>query len=155
MRMNTTRPGRFPGLQNVVAGLVLIAIAGFAFYLVQDLRVGQAMRMGPGYVPRGICLVLAVIGAVIVVEGLMRVGPPIGEIPWRAVALVIGSIAIFGLLIDRIGLFAGGIFLLLMAGSAAPDFRLREGLAFSILLAAAAVLVFPVALGIPMPIWPF
>jgi putative tricarboxylic transport membrane protein len=153
--MSTLRAGRIPGLQNVVAGLVLVALAGLAYYLIQDLRVGMANRMGPGYVPRLICMVLAVLGVAIASAGLVRAGAPIGTIPWRAVALVIGSIAIFGLLIDRIGLLAAGIFLLLMAGSAAPDFRWREGLVFSILLAGVAALVFPYALGVPMPVWPF
>jgi putative tricarboxylic transport membrane protein len=154
MRMSTLRSGRIPGLQNVVAGLVLIALAGLAYYLIQDLRVGVAMRMGPGYVPRLICIVLAVLGVGIAISGFVRAGAPIGVIPWRAVALVIGSIAVFGLLIDRIGLMAAGIFLLLMAGSAAPDFRWREGVVFAVLLAGAAVLVFPYALGVPMPVWP-
>ena len=49
---------------DLAFGVLLIAVGAIAWVLVADLPVGTATSMGPGYVPRGLALMIAAFGVV-------------------------------------------------------------------------------------------
>lgn len=140
---------------DVAAGLFLLACAALAWWFGQNLKVGTAYRMGPGYAPLLLSWIMAIFGAVLVANGVMRSGPGLDRWPLKPILLVIGAIVIFGMSIERLGLLISSIIVVLMGGLAAPQPRVREALIWSLCLAGAATVLFAVALQLPLRIFPW
>ena len=115
---------------------------------------GTAARMGPGYFPRALGLILIAIGAVIAAQALRFAGPGFPRWPLRPTIVVLGGVVLFGAIVERAGLALSTVVLVFVASVASREFRPREALFSAILLAALAVLVFGVGLQVQLPIWP-
>ena len=50
---------------DLAFGVFLVALGALAFTLAGELTVGTAASMGPGYVPRGLALIIMVYGVVL------------------------------------------------------------------------------------------
>jgi hypothetical protein len=132
----------------------LVALGALAFALASDLGVGTAASMGPGYVPRGLALIIMVYGVVFGARAAFAGGMALPEIAWRPLMLISASVALFAVLLPVAGLAATSFVIVICSGYAAYDARLRENAMLAVALAIFAVLLFVVALGLPMPIWP-
>ena len=62
---------RFLG-KDFLSGLMFIAFGLLALYFGQRLALGTPVRMGPGYVPRMLSLILLFLGSIIVLAALFR-----------------------------------------------------------------------------------
>ncbi|PTM51910.1 tripartite tricarboxylate transporter TctB family protein [Phreatobacter oligotrophus] len=139
---------------DLAFGLFLVAVAAVALYLIADLPMGTAARMGPGYVPRALAVLIALIGAFIAARAFVTAGDAFPAIAWRPILLVGAAVGLFGLLLPRLGLAATAFIVVLVAGLAATDMRWKELILIAVGLSVFAVLLFVKALGLPMPIWP-
>jgi Tripartite tricarboxylate transporter TctB family len=84
--------------KDVAAGLLLILVAAAGLYLNLDHSLGSARRMGPGYMPALVFLLLAGLGILVLVIGLFNGPDPLDKwtgIDWTslAVSIVAGVIA--------------------------------------------------------------
>jgi hypothetical protein len=140
--------------RDFFAGLLFIAFGIAAIAIGSGYPMGTAARMGPGYFPRGLGVLLVVLGAIIALRALRLRGEPLAFGRPRPMLIVLGSVVLFGLLGQQLGLFLGGVMLIVAASAASAEFRWREALAAGIVLAAGAVLVFIVGIGVPFSIWP-
>ena len=131
--------------------IMLIGIAGL--YFGKDLTYGTAGRMGPGYFPFLLSIIIIALGAGIGVKSLFVDGPPIEPPVIRPMAFVVASIVVFGYMIDYIGLFFTAIALTFIAAYARKSVNLIETTIFAIGLSIGTVLVFVYALGQPLPAW--
>jgi hypothetical protein len=139
--------------QDFGAGLVFVLIGAAGIVFGQDLTVGSAARMGPGYFPMLLsCLVIA-IGLVLSVRGVVIDGPPIERIHIRPLFAILAAILAFGALIDRIGLALTAALLTVGAAYAQRKVNLKETLLLAVGLALFAVGVFVYALSQPLPAW--
>ena len=136
---------------GAAAVFMLIGLAGI--YFGKDLTFGSASRMGPGYFPTIISFLILVLGIVIGLRSITVEGPPIGELQFRPLIFVIGSILIFGILIDRVGLAISAVTLTLVAGFARRSVNLKENFVLGAGLAIFTIAVFVYALGQPLPAW--
>ena len=144
---------RVAGPKDVWAGLIYIAFGGVMFWGALGYRLGTAGRMGPGYFPRALALILVAIGLVSLVRGFIVQGDRIGSIAWKPLALILASSALFGLLLDRAGLVVALVVMVLVAASASKEFRFdRKATAGLVALTAFCVAAFVKGLGVPMPI---
>ena len=132
----------------------LVALGALAFALAGELSVGSAAAMGPGYVPRGLALLIMVYGAVLGVRAAFTGRQPFPEIAWRPLLLISASVALFAVLLPLAGLALTSIAVVLCAGFASYDVRLRENAVLAVVLAIFAVLLFVTVLGLPIPVWP-
>ena len=139
---------------DLAFAVFLIALGALAYVLAGELTVGTAASMGPGYVPRGLALLTMVYGAVLGVRAAFSGHQPIPEIAWRPVILISAAVALFGLLLPLIGLAVTSFIVVIVAGTAAYDVRLRENALLALGLAAFAVVLFVAVLGLPIPVWP-
>lgn len=135
------------------AGLTYIAIGLAALYIAQDYAMGTAVRMGPGYFPKVLGSLLALIGLIALVRSFLRPGEAVGRLAWREALLVLGATALFGLLVRGAGLALSLFVLVLVSAYASRQFRLRPTLLLAVGLAVFSVLVFIKGLGIPLPLW--
>lgn len=134
------------------AGLIYIGIGLSAFYIALDYEMGTAVRMGPGYFPRVLAIVLALIGFASLLRSFLRPGEAVGRLAWRAALLVLGATAIFGLLVRGAGLALGLLVLVLISAYASRQFRLPSTVLLAAGLAVFSFLVFLKGLGIPLPL---
>jgi hypothetical protein len=133
----------------------LVALGAFAFALASELSVGTAAAMGAGYVPRGLAGIVMVYGAVLGVRALFAGSQPFPAVAWRPALLIAAAVALFAVLLPRAGLAITSIAVVLCAGFASYDVRLRENALLALALAIFSVLLFVSALGLPIPVWPW
>ena len=134
-------------------GVIYVVIGVSAFVIARNYALGSAARMGPGYFPTAVALLLTVVGVAIVVRSFFRQGELIDRFAWKPMLLVLGSIVAFGILINRAGLVLAAVVLVLGCAAASERFRLGWlpvlGMAA---LIAFCVIVFIIGMGIPMPL---
>jgi hypothetical protein len=144
---------RMTAPKDVWAGLIYIVFGGAMFWIALGYRLGNAGRMGPGYFPRVLALILIAIGIVSLVRGLIAHGEPVGDIALKPLALISLSSVLFGLLLERAGLPVALAALVLVSASASKEFRWdMKALAGLAALIVFCVLAFVKGLGVPMPI---
>jgi putative tricarboxylic transport membrane protein len=141
------------GPKDFWSGLIYIVIGLGAFYIAQDYEMGSAVRMGPGYFPRVLGIVLALVGFASLVRSFLRPGEAIGRLAWREALLVLGAVAVFGLLVRGAGLALSLFVLVLVSAYASRQFHLRSIVLLAAGLAVFSALVFLKGLGIPLPLW--
>ncbi|MBZ9872796.1 tripartite tricarboxylate transporter TctB family protein [Mesorhizobium sp. BR1-1-9] len=133
-------------------GICAALFIGFgAFFALQSLglEIGTAFRMGPGYFPLVLAIVLILLGLVILVQAMRFEGDPIGHIAWRGLLFILPAPIFFGLTVRGLG-FIPSIFLTALIASFASG-RMKPLTAFvlSAGLTLFAFFVFSYALGLP------
>jgi len=136
------------------AGLLFVAVGVAAIVIAGNYPLGTAARMGPGYFPRMLGLLLVALGALLALRGTRIAGAPLARLQWRPTAIVLGSVVLFGAIVNHAGLVLSTVLLIVLASAASREFRPRESLVAGIFLAALAVGVFVIGLQLLLPIWP-
>src|SRR5690606_38453515 len=120
---------------------------------------GTVARIGPGYFPLGLGLLLAVIGATMIVSS-RTAGRRTGREPaeaagsLRVAALISASVVAFGLLVRPGGLGLAVVALVVASSLAAPRFHPLRTLILAIALVVLAWAIFILALGLPLSMLP-
>lgn len=139
------------------SGLMFVAIGtGFAWGATQ-YRFGSSAQPGPGYFPLGLGVILALIGALVLFKALTLEsdgGDPIGPVAWKPLLVVLGAVALFGLLLPLAGLFLTLPVLVVISALAGDEFHLGEALVSAGVLTLGSWLVFIKGLGLMIPLWP-
>jgi hypothetical protein len=144
--------------RDFIGGVALVALGTFvAVYAGSHYAVGQASRMGPGYFPVMLGWVLAGLGAIVVLLSFRHTVQVLQPPPFRLRALtaVLGGIAIFSLLVDRLGLVPATMSLVFVAALAEPGYRWRRTILLAVALAAIAWIIFTVGLQMQLPAFAF
>jgi hypothetical protein len=136
------------------AGLLFVGLGILAVWVGSRYPLGTAARMGPGYFPRILGLLLMFLGAIIAFRGVRWDGEAIPRWRWRPTLVVLGSVVIYGLIVASLGIAISTVLLIVGASAASHEFRLKESIVAGLLLSALAVGVFVVGLGVQLPIWP-
>jgi len=142
-------------LPDLAFGLFLVALGAVALATTADLTIGRAGDMGPGYVPRGLALAVVLFGAGLAVRALLAQHQPFPAVQVRPLLLISAALGLFALLLPRAGLAVAGLSTIVCAGLAATDTRPIENVLFAVALTAFAIVLFIVALGMPIAIWPW
>lgn len=121
------------------------------FFAVEslNLELGTAFRMGPGYFPFILAILLVLLGVVVLISALREESEAIGHIAWRGIFLILPAPIFFGLSVRGLG-FVPSIFLTsLIASFASQKMKPLTALVLSIGLTIFALVVFSYALGLP------
>ncbi len=133
--------------KDFLSGLMFIGFGLVALYFGQKLALGTTVRMGPGYVPRMLALIMMGLGLLICVIALVAGGETVEKPKWKPITLVTIGILCFALLFERAGLLPALIVLILIASLAGEEFKLKEVIVNMVVLAIVCTLVFKVGLG--------
>ena len=136
------------------SGVLFIAIGATAVALGSKYTIGTAARMGPGYFPRILGILLIALGAIVTVRALRKGGEKVPPWKWRPIVIVLGSVVLFGAIVQPVGIALSTVMLIVGSSAASTEFRPREALLAGVLLAALSVAVFVVGLKLQLPIWP-
>ncbi len=148
----------YSGLMFTIVGIVFAVGA-------TNFTVGSAARMGPGYFPLLLGILLSILGVVVTLQSFKSKavdGDPIGSIAWRPLSFIIGANLAFGVLlvgVPALGIPAFGMIiaiyaLVLIGGYARPGSSLKESLILATILAVGSYFAFVYALNLQFPVWP-
>ncbi len=142
------------GPQDFFGGLVLVAVALFAFWASSDLAGQRGFSFGPGTAPRLFAGLLLALGGAIAIGGLIKDGPSLQRFGLRGPLFVTASILLFSVAIRPLGLIASGILTFLLAAMGSPETRWGEAIVVGVLLTLFCAFLFPYALGLPFQLLP-
>jgi hypothetical protein len=144
----------------------MFLVVGIAFaWGATHYNVGDAARMGPGYFPLMLGILLAGMGGFIIFESLVvetEDGEPIGKWAWKPLGFIIAANLLFGVMLGGLpsiglpymGMIVAIIVLTFVAALAGDKFRVKEVAILSVILAIGSYLAFVVLLKLQFPVWP-
>jgi Tripartite tricarboxylate transporter TctB family len=134
---------------NGLCGAIFIALGLLFAYQSWNLEIGTAFRMGPGYFPLVLAIILVLLGLIILVQATRVVGEPIGAIAWRGMLFILPAPIFFGLTVRGLGFVPAVLFTGIIAAFASSRMRPGMALILSAALTLFSVAVFSYALGLP------
>ncbi len=140
--------------RDFLAGLIFLVFGVIAAVVARDYPIGAAVRMGPGYFPFVLGCILALLGFVIVVRGVLRDGPPLERTYWRPLTLILGAIAVFAVSVESLGIALATGLLVAIGATASPESRRYESAVLVAVLVAFTLGVFVFGLKLPFKVWP-
>jgi len=151
--------------KDFFSGLMFMTVGGAFAWGATSYTVGQSSRMGPGYFPLLLGVVLALIGAFILFESMVvdtEDGEKVGSIAWKPLGYIIGSNLAFGILlgglpsigIPAMGLIVAIFALVFIASAAGDEFIVKEVTILSVVLAVLSYLAFIKLLKLQFQVWP-
>lgn len=151
--------------KDFFAGLMFTVVGAAFAWGATTYTVGEGARMGPGYFPLVLGILLAILGAFIMFEALVLETPDgdkIGAWAWKPLSFIIGANLLFGVLLGglpSIGIPAMGMIiaiygLTIVSSLAGERFNLKEVLVLATILAIGSYLAFVVLLKLQFPVWP-
>ena len=151
--------------KDFFSGLMFMGV-GVAFaWGATTYSVGTGARMGPGYFPLMLGVMMAILGAVITFESLVvetEDGEKIGAWAWKPLFFIIAANLVFGLMlsglpslkIPAMGLIVGIYALTFIASLAGEDFKFKQVAVLATVLSIMSYLAFIVLLKLQFAVWP-
>ena len=151
--------------KDFFGGLLFTVVGGSFAYGASTYQVGDAARMGPGYFPLMLGIILAVMGAVVIFQSFVKGHPdgdPIGKWAFKPLLFVLGANVAFGALLVGVpaiglpgfGLVAAIFALTFLASLAGEEFNFKEVFVLSTILSVGSYLAFVKLLALQFPVWP-
>ncbi|MCZ8272125.1 MAG: tripartite tricarboxylate transporter TctB family protein [Microcystis sp. LE19-4.1E] len=151
---------------DLIAGLSVMAVAGFFLVAGTQLRFGTFTRMGAGFFPTILAWTLLALGAVLGARSFPGAnsfpgakssivgGEPVSRPGIRPIFLISAGPVVFGLAVTRLGLFLTIVIVTLIARFSIKEAWRVDSFIMPLALAAFCSLVFVKLLGQPIPLWP-
>lgn len=136
--------------KNFATGIIFIGISIFFGVVGAQYPLGTAFRMGPGFFPVALSLLLALLGIIVLVSGFTTRGTSFGTIPWLGMTLVLGAPVIFGTTVRTIGIVPAVAIVVFLGTTATRSVSVLNGLITSAVISAFCYLIFVRALGLQL-----
>jgi putative tricarboxylic transport membrane protein len=138
--------------RDFCSGLIFGIVGLATVYFGRESSMGTATKMGPGYFPTVLGMLLALIGLGLVVRGFIITGERIRGFALQPLVLVLGATLIFGLLVRGAGILVSVAVLVLVSAAASRLVVWRAAVALAVGLAGVSAIVFVKLLGLPIPL---
>ncbi len=142
--------------QDFWSGVMFILLGlGFA-WKATSYSMGTAARMGPGYFPHWLGILMAILGVVILLTSIRKKAEEteIDRFDFKILAIIISSIVIFGLALRPLGLIISLFLLVMISSQASHEHSWKVSFLNSMFLILLCWLSFVKGLGLVFPIWP-
>ena len=151
--------------KDFFSGLMFMVV-GVAFaWGASSYTIGSGARMGPGYFPLALGVLLTVLGGVITFKALVVEtvdGDRIGAFAWKPLVFIILANLVFGAMIGGLpsvhlppmGLVVGIYALTFIACLAGDRFNFKEAVVLATILAIMSYFAFIKLLNLQFPVWP-
>ena len=157
MSINKERKLNIRNQKDFGAGIMYMAIGLFFAIVATQYQYGTAAKMGPGYFPFWLGVLMVALGLLIFVKSL-NAKAAIEKIPpfnWRIISLITGSIILYGILLPILGFAAAVLVLVFMSASASHEFHWKGTLINATFLITLTYSVFVIGLKLQFPLLPF
>jgi uncharacterized membrane protein HdeD (DUF308 family) len=138
------------------SGVMFIVLgSGFAWQ-ASSYQMGNAARMGPGYFPFWLGLVLALIGVVVLLSSLKKKAHDthVARFDFRILGLVVGSVILYAFALRPLGVYLSVALLVIISSMASHEFSWKVALGNAVFLVIFSYLAFIKGLGLIFPLWP-
>ncbi|MBO1078134.1 tripartite tricarboxylate transporter TctB family protein [Roseomonas sp. 573] len=148
--------------KDYCGGVILILMGASAALTAQNYRIGSLNRMGPGYFPAALGILLALTGLTLIGVGMARrarqaaadAGPAETHPPeWRGWLCICLGVVAFAIIGNLLGLVPATFACVFIAAMGDHDNRPRDALLLAIGVTLAGVAVFWWGLGIQFPLF--
>ncbi len=151
--------------KDFFSGLMFLAV-GVAFAVgAYNYGMGDGARMGPGYFPRMLGVLLAILGSVITFKALTVAtadGEKLGKWAWKPIVFILGANLAFGVLlgglpsikVPAMGLILAIYALTIIASFAGDKVKMKEVLILATILAVGSYVAFIMLLKLQIQVWP-
>lgn len=137
---------------DVLSGLIFTGLGAGVLYVSTAYDFGTIARMGPGFFPRVLGALLAVLGLIVAVRGFAAPRAKLQIERLRPIAAIGGSLVAFGWIVPRFGFAPALIASCLLAMTAIPRSSWKELVLLPTLLCIFCSLVFIYGLGLAIPL---
>jgi hypothetical protein len=138
------------------AGVMFILVGIFFALIATQYRMGTAAKMGPGYFPFWLGVLMAFIGLLLLFNSLAKRTAEEKMPKWdfKIMLWITGSVVLYGVLLPTMGFFVAVFALVLVSASASHDFGWKGSLLNAAILMAFTYLAFVKGLGLSFPLLP-
>lgn len=142
--------------KDFVSGLMFVGVGLFFSYVATTYNMGTPAKMGPGYFPFWLGIVLALIGAVVTMASFSKKAPEeeIAKWDWPSVLWVTGSVVVFGLALAYLGLVISVLALVYISAMASHEFHWKGTVVNAVILNVIAYVAFVWGLKLQFQVWP-
>lgn len=140
--------------RDYYGGLFLFGVALFMLWASSDLPGMRGFAFGPGTGPRMFASVLAGLSLIVMVIGMLTQGPGLERYAWRGPFFITLGTLVFAVMIRQFGLVIATFMSIVTVSAGSSESRWIETLIWAAVLTGFAVLVFPIALNLPLQLWP-
>jgi len=147
---------RIRSQKDFASGLMFILV-GFGFsWVARGYSMGTAAKMGPGYFPFWLGVVLALLGVLVLIGSMSSKGEGDELARWdiKLLLWILGSVVLFGLLLKPLGMVLSVIVLVLVSSMASHEFTWRGAILNTIVLVLISMGAFVYGINLQMPVWP-
>ncbi|WP_422649099.1 Transmembrane protein [Cupriavidus sp. H18C1] len=147
---------RIRSQKDFASGLMFILV-GFGFsWVARGYSMGTAAKMGPGYFPFWLGVVLALLGVLVLIGSMSSKGDGDELARWdiKLLLWILGSVVLFGLLLKPLGMVLSVIVLVLVSSMASHEFTWRGAILNTIVLVLISMGAFVYGINLQMPVWP-
>tara|TARA_R110002020_G_scaffold73872_3_gene189428 strand:- start:3821 stop:4267 length:447 start_codon:yes stop_codon:yes gene_type:complete len=145
---------RLQANRDFLAGVSCLLTSALVLWKGQEYAFGSLQRMGPGFMPTILGLMLATCGLIIMAFSKKTAGS-FPHINVRAFFLIVLGILTFAVLMDKLGVFAATILLVFICRFSEARNRPLTTLTLSLALCVLVYLIFSLGLSMPLRLFPW
>lgn len=135
------------------AGAMFVGFGLLAIYMAQDYPFGSTSRMGPGYFPTWLGIIMAVLGGMLCLQGLKAEGAKLGKWAFKPMIFLSLGFIIFGWAIDHLGFVIATAALIILGAASGTEFKWKEVIIMTIVLIIGSWALFIYGLELPYPLF--
>ncbi len=151
--------------KDFFSGLMFMGVGTAFAWGATTYTVGQGARMGPGYFPLMLGILLAILGVAITFKSLVIEvvgGDKIGKWAWKPLVFIILANLLFGILLaglpsiklPAMGMIVAIYALTFISSMAETGWKFKQTFILATVLAIGSYLAFVVLLKLQFPVWP-
>lgn len=138
------------------AGIMYMVIGLFFAIMATNYPMGTAAKMGPGYFPFYLGILMFLLGVLVAVKafGAKAAIESIPKFNWRIITQITGAVVLYGLLLPRLGFLIAVVVLVFVAASASREFTWKGTAINAAFLVTFTYSVFVLGLKLQFPLLP-
>ena len=138
------------------AGVMYMVIGLFFAIMATQYPMGTAAKMGPGYFPFYLGILMFLLGVLVAVKafGAKAAIESIPKFNWKIIAQITGAVVLYGLLLPRLGFLIAVVVLVFVSASASKEFTWKGTAINAAFLVAFTYSVFVLGLKLQFPLLP-
>jgi hypothetical protein len=142
--------------QDFWSGIMFVALGGAFAIVATRYSVGTTERMGPGFFPFWLGVILAALGLLVVLSSLLpgALKAEVERFNWPVALIIAGSVALTGFVLNTLGLFISVFLLVLLSSVASHAFSWKVAVLNGLVMSLFVWAAFVKGLGIVFPLWP-
>ena len=139
------------------AGIFFIAFGAGAAVVAQENALGTLSRMGPGFFPTALGVILALLGCGLSLRALLLSGTGDGsleKVHWGILLCILGSVAVFAVTLLEFGVLLSIALMIVLSSLASGRFRAGEVGVLTVFMCLLCWVIFIFGVGLQVPVLP-